>query len=38
MLFGVIPVICFGILKIFGEKSQKSKTENLGISGSYAAT
>ena len=38
MLFGVILVICFGILRIFGEKSQKRKTGNLGISGSYAAT
>ena len=31
MLLGVIPMICFGILKIFGEKSQKRKT--IGKSG-----
>ena len=41
MLLGVIPMICFGILRIFREKLQKSKKkkelENLGISGSYAA-
>ena len=34
---GVIPMFCFEILRIFGEKSQKSKTRNLGISGSYVA-
>ena len=32
MLLGVIPMIFFGILRIFGEKSQKSKTGNMGIS------
>ena len=25
MLLGVIPIICCGILRIFGEKLQKSK-------------
>ena len=35
MLLGVIPMICFVFLRIFGEKSQKSKLENLGTSGSY---
>ena len=30
MLLGVIPMICFEFLRIFGEKSQNSKRENLG--------
>ena len=34
MLLGVIPMLCFEILRIFGEKSQKSKAGNLDISGS----
>ena len=34
MLLGVIPKFCFGILRIFGEKSQKYKNwKNLGIIG-----
>ena len=33
MLLGVIPMICFGFLGIFGEKSQKSNLENLGTPG-----
>ena len=36
MLLGVIPMICFGFLRIFGEKFQKIKLENLGTSGSYS--
>ena len=35
MLLGVIPMICFGILRIFKEKEQKRKTGSLGILGSY---
>ena len=38
MLLGVIPMFCIEILGIFGEKSQKSKTRNLSISGSYVAS
>ena len=37
MLLGVIPMFCFGILRIFGEKSQNNKNGNLGISGFYVA-
>ena len=37
MLLGVILMICFGFLRICGEKSKKSKLEDLGTSGSYAA-
>ena len=33
MLLGVIPIFCFEFLRIFGEKSQKSKKENLGKHG-----
>ena len=29
MLLGVIPMFCFGFLRIFIEKYQKSKRENL---------
>ena len=28
MLLGVIPLFCFEFLKIFGEKSQKSKRDS----------
>ena len=38
MLLGVIPMICFGFLRIFGEKSQKIKLENLSTLGSGLAT
>ena len=30
MLLGVIPMICFGILRIFGEKSQKGANWKSG--------
>ena len=30
MLLGVIPIICFGIFRIFGEKSQKTKNLKSG--------
>ena len=30
MLLGVIPMFCFETLRIFGEKSLKSKAGNLG--------
>ena len=33
MLLGVIPMICFRILRIFGEKSQKSKNWKFGLIG-----
>ena len=33
MLLGVIPMFCFEFLRIFREKSQKSKRENLGKHG-----
>ena len=33
MLLGVILMFCFGFLRIFREKSQKSKRENLGKKG-----
>ena len=33
MLLGVILMFCFGFLRIFGEKSQKIKRENLGKHG-----
>ena len=33
MLLEVIPMFCFGFLRIFGEKSQKRKRENLGKHG-----
>ena len=33
MLLEVIPMICFGFLRIFGEKSQKRKTEKSGQNG-----
>ena len=33
MLLGEIPMFCFEFLRIFGEKSQKSKRENMGKHG-----
>ena len=33
MLLGLIPMFCFEFLRIFGEKLQKSKRENLGKHG-----
>ena len=33
MLLGLIPMFCFEILRIFGEKSQKSKTWKSGYFG-----
>ena len=33
MLLGVIPIICFEFLRIFGEKSQKWKPEKSGQNG-----
>ena len=33
MLLRVILMFCFEILRIFGEKSQKRKTKNLGKKG-----
>ena len=37
MLLGVIPMFCFEILRIFGEKRKIAKIGKPGISGSYAA-
>ena len=38
MLLGVIPMFCFGILKIYGgNRKKKENRKILALSGSYAA-